>query len=641
MSLKYRADIDGIRCLAILPVVIFHAFPHLIPGGFIGVDIFFVISGYLISSIIYQESHQGTFSYSNFYYRRIKRIFPALLAVLLFCMVMSYIYMLPSELKTISRHIIAGVFFSQNINLFFESGYFDASTELKPLMHLWSLGVEEQFYIIFPIIVLFLAKERRTLFIAILCIMLLSFIYCLKLTFSNINAAYYLPFTRMWELMVGCIIAFPEFKKRIIISKISSDFLSILGIFGILLSCFIIDSTSFFPGYVSLLPVISTAMLIVSGENAIINKNILSNKLIVFIGLISYPLYLWHWPIISYMKIIGIFDSRYVKIIAVALGLIAASLTYLFIEKPIKKIKDRKKIVFSVSGVTIIVVSVSVLSFFGKINPINNDYLFRDIIAAKGEWEYPKGLTDISIGNVQMKGIPGEEYTLYYGDSNMEEYSSRIVKLKRDEPSSNRGVLFLTSSGCLPIGGLVYKDYDQCNSMPSKLISVLKSGKVDRVVISALWYKYFIGTPSGEMKYNDGSFVGSQHGINVSMEKLSDLLDKVRSFNINTYLILTKPIGPQLDPANMIIRKANGNSLISINDININDFMKPFFKIQEMMLKIANEKNVNVIDPLKELCSDDICSPVNKDGMVMYKDDSHLRPSFVSNYVSYIDKTFN
>ncbi|GAB5071162.1 hypothetical protein SedNR2807_13480 [Citrobacter sedlakii] len=390
-----------------------------------------------------------------------------------------------------------------------------------------------------------------------------------------------------------------------------------------------------------MLPVISTAMLIVSGENAIINKNILSNKLIVFIGLISYPLYLWHWPIISYMKIIGIFDSRYVKIIAVALGLIAASLTYLFIEKPIKKIKDRKKLFFSVGGVTFIVVSVSVLSFFGKINPINNDYLFRDIIAAKGEWEYPKGLTDISIGNVQMKGIPGEEYTLYYGDSNMEEYSSRIVKLKRDEPSSNRGVLFLTSSGCLPIGGLVYKDYDQCNSMPSKLISVLKSGKVDRVVISALWYKYFIGTPSGEMKYNDGSFVGSQHGINVSMEKLSDLLGKVRSFNINTYLILTKPIGPQLDPANMIIRKANGNSLISINDININDFMKPFFKIQEMMLKIANEKNVNVIDPLKELCSDKICSPVNKDGMVMYKDDSHLRPSFVSNYVSYIDKTFN
>lgn len=641
MSLKYRADIDGIRCLAILPVVIFHAFPHLIPGGFIGVDIFFVISGYLISSIIYQESHQGTFSYSNFYYRRIKRIFPALLTVLLFCIVMSYIYMLPSELKTISRHIMAGIFFSQNINLFFESGYFDASTELKPLMHLWSLGVEEQFYIIFPIIVLFLAKERCTLFIAILCIMLLSFIYCLKLTFSNINAAYYLPFTRMWELMVGCIIAFPEFKKRIKISKIFADFLSILGIFGILLSCFIIDSTSFFPGYVSLLPVIATAMLIVSGENAIINKNILSNKLIVFIGLISYPLYLWHWPIISYMKIIGIFDSRYVKIIAVALGLIAASLTYLFIEKPIKKIKDRKKIVFSVGGVTFIVVSVSVLSFFGKINPINNDYLFRDIIAAKGEWEYPKGLTDISIGNVQMKGIPGEEYTLYYGDSNMEEYSSRIVKLKRDEPSSNRGVLFLTSSGCLPIGGLVYKDYDQCNSMPSKLISVLKSGKVDRVVISALWYKYFIGTPSGEMKYNDGSFVGSQHGINVSMEKLSDLLDKVRSFNINTYLILTKPIGPQLDPANMIIRKANGNSLISINDININDFMKPFFKIQEMMLKIANEKNVNVIDPLKELCSDKICSPVNKDGMVMYKDDSHLRPSFVSNYVSYIDKTFN
>ena len=160
MSLKYRSDIDGIRCLAILPVVIFHAFPHLIPGGFIGVDVFFVISGYLISSIIYQESRNGTFSYYNFYYRRIKRIFPALLTVLFFCMVMSYIYMLPSELKTISKHIIAGVFFSQNINLFFESGYFDTSTELKPLMHLWSLGVEEQFYIFFPIIVLFLAKKK-------------------------------------------------------------------------------------------------------------------------------------------------------------------------------------------------------------------------------------------------------------------------------------------------------------------------------------------------------------------------------------------------------------------------------------------------------------------------------------------------
>ncbi|MGT3925366.1 acyltransferase family protein [Escherichia coli] len=576
MSLKYRSDIDGIRCLAILPVVIFHAFPHLIPGGFIGVDVFFVISGYLISSIIYQESRNGTFSYYNFYYRRIKRIFPALLTVLFFCMVMSYIYMLPSELKTISKHIIAGVFFSQNINLFFESGYFDTSTELKPLMHLWSLGVEEQFYIFFPIIVLFLAKKRRALFIAISCIMLLSLIYCIKLTFSDISAAYYLPLTRMWELMIGCIIAFPELKKRIKISKVTADTLSALGLCGIISSCFMIDSSSFFPGYIALLPVTSTAMLILSGEKAIINKYILSNKLIVFVGLISYPLYLWHWPIISYMKIIGIFDGRIVKILAVALGFILASLTYLFIEKPIKKTKDRKKLVLSVGTATFIIVGVSTLSFFGKIKPINNDYLFRDIIAAKGEWEYPKGLTDISINNVHMKGLPGEKYTLYYGDSNMEEYSSRIVKLKRDNPSSNRGILFLTSSGCLPVGNLIYKDYDQCNSMPSKLISVIKSGKIDRVVISALWYKYFIGTPSLEIKHSDGSIVGSPHGINISMEKLSSLLEKVRDFNVKVYLILTKPIGQQLDPANMIVRKANGNSIIRINDININEFMGPF-----------------------------------------------------------------
>lgn len=151
MSIKYRPDIDGLRALAIIPVVIFHSFPHLLPGGFVGVDIFFVISGYLISSIIFKEVSNNSFSFKNFYSRRIRRIFPSLLFVLICTLVAAWYIFLPDDFAITAKHIIFGIFFSQNINLYFESGYFDTATELKPLMHLWSLGVEEQFYIFFSI----------------------------------------------------------------------------------------------------------------------------------------------------------------------------------------------------------------------------------------------------------------------------------------------------------------------------------------------------------------------------------------------------------------------------------------------------------------------------------------------------------
>ena len=339
--LQYRPDIDGLRAIAVLSVIGFHAAPGRLPSGFIGVDIFFVISGYLISSIILKELESGSFSFADFYSRRIKRIFPALLVVLLSSLIIGYFILVDEQIKELSKHVAGGVGFVSNLILWHESGYFDNASDFKPLLHLWSLGIEEQFYIIWPLFLWWLWKRKIKYLAAVLAVAFVSFVLNIYLVGSNPAAPFYSPVTRFWELLVGVTIAYFNLVKTQLSVIENQRYVNVISTAGITLlgvAFFTINKEKLFPGWWALLPTIGSAFVIWAGPSSWFNRAILSNKLMVWFGLISFPLYLWHWPLLSFLRILeGTEVAQWKRTVAVAVAILLAWLTYNFVEKPIKK----------------------------------------------------------------------------------------------------------------------------------------------------------------------------------------------------------------------------------------------------------------------------------------------------------------
>ena len=331
----YRPDIDGLRAIAVLAVVVFHAFPSSIHGGFVGVDIFFVISGFLISKHIWDELDAGKFSIRTFYARRVRRIFPALSIVLLTCMVMGWVILTPEEYKQLGRHVAAGALFVSNIIFWKEAGYFDNAADTKPLLHLWSLGVEEQFYIVWPLFLAFFWRYSRHLGWAFLGVLGVSLAYSVILVRHDAVADFYSPLTRFWELALGAGLAHSVSNKPA--NSINRSLISWLGLCLILGAFIVVQKNYSFPGAWALLPTVGAACLIYAGEGAWLNRRVLSHRLLVWVGLISYPLYLWHWPLLSFTRIM----ESATPAVGLRFGLVAASvvlawLTYRLLERPIR-----------------------------------------------------------------------------------------------------------------------------------------------------------------------------------------------------------------------------------------------------------------------------------------------------------------
>ncbi|MGL7661120.1 acyltransferase [Salmonella sp. NW791] len=379
--LKYRADIDGLRAVAVLSVVIFHYFPSILPGGFVGVDIFFVISGYLITSIILKSASSNSFSYVEFYKRRILRIFPALSVVLISCLIIGWVYFFQDDYKSLGKHVFSGAFFISNLTLWSESGYFDSQSYLKPLLHLWSLGIEEQFYILWPIVILCCFKSKhskRNIVLSCAAIFIVSYTTSVSTMAYEGGANYYSPASRFWELMAGAIIATLRF---IGIKTSVSKYMSLLGIIIIILSIALINGKMAFPGYIAIIPVIGASLIIASNGTDWIASKILSFKPIVFIGLISYPLYLWHWPVYSfYRSIFSVSPSSNELLILMALALVLSILTYFLLEKPLRH-SAKRSVATIILGVVVFGSGV-----FGIVTYSMNGIKERSVNKSAGEY---------------------------------------------------------------------------------------------------------------------------------------------------------------------------------------------------------------------------------------------------------------
>ena len=454
----YRPDIDGLRAVAVIAVVIYHAFPRMLGGGFVGVDVFFVISGFLISGIVLNGLSGGTFTFAEFYRRRIRRIFPALTIVLIALLALGWFVMLPDEYRQLGKHAAASAGFVSNIVLWKEAGYFDTVSTRKPLLHLWSLGIEEQFYFAWPLCLVLLHKRVRSLLPGVTILAVLSFALNIALM-RNPGTSFYLPFTRFWELLLGCILTLTGSSSGcsgIRLSRHSDGSPALRNAFAaagaslMLAALLILADERRFPGWWALLPTFGAASLILAGPRAWINDKVLSAPSLVFVGLISYPLYLWHWPLLSFARILGV-DSTGAKLALIGLSAILSWVTWKYVEMNVRRRRLRKDIAILAAG----------LALTGMLGAAM--FATQGIAGRRHAVAASAALADINrkfhptvcsvrprTFDICSQSIPGKPQALVFGDSHAD---MLLAGLAAADPG--RVWLAAGSNGCPPVLGIV------------------------------------------------------------------------------------------------------------------------------------------------------------------------------------------
>ena len=343
MRLKYRKDIDGLRALAVIPVIFFHADFDWFEGGFVGVDVFFVISGYLITSLILSEISQDKFTLISFYERRARRILPGLFLIIFVSSILAFIFLTRNEIYEFFNSVISSSLFFSNFFFWYFEPYFSANSTLKPLLHTWSLSIEEQFYIFFPIffILVLKFKNKQITNYSLILIFFGSLLFAEVISKIYASVNFYFTFTRIWEIILGVLIAIYLKNNKYTFSNTLSELLSFLGLMAIVYSVLFFSKDTRFPSLYALVPTIGTGLVIIFGNKSILVKKFLSLKLLVSIGLISYSLYLWHQPLLAFSRIYYGDITLYQKLIIIIISLILSYLSWKYIEK---FFKDRKKL---------------------------------------------------------------------------------------------------------------------------------------------------------------------------------------------------------------------------------------------------------------------------------------------------------
>ena len=656
---KYRADIDGLRAVAVLSVVCFHAFPIGLKGGFIGVDIFFVISGFLISTIIFENLDKGTFSFSEFYARRINRIFPALILVLISCFAFGWFELLADEYKQLGKHIAAGAGFVSNFVFWNESGYFDNSAETKPLLHLWTLGIEEQFYIVWPLLLWAAWKRKFNLLSLTLVITTLSFALNIKGLHSDAVATFYSPQTRFWELLIGSTLAYVTLYKPNLLatkkqklntylnaiiyapSSQSNDNTlrntqAILGVTLIGIGLLLITKERHFPGTWALLPTLGAVLIISAGSQAWLNRVILSNRILVWFGLISFPLYLWHWPLLSFARIVeSETPARNIRIAAVVISILLAWLTYKFIEKPIRfgKFGNTKTIVLSVLMV--------VVGTGGIITKTESGFDFRRVAQMNasissgndGGISVPLipecGLNDIEktkFANCFKDSRQPVKYALL-GDSKAAALISGLIRTSNE----NGRWLFIGGNGPnnapVPVisNNDMYKKFQHLTPTAVKVIS--ENPNIEKVVLVTAVRQLF-----GLNSLTNIDDLPSNKNFAIALEGLNETVRQFTLTGKKIVLVIDNPTLPQPEDClgretgisliNSIIQKTNPRCHIPIEKhIKLSEqYHKLLYTIQEQY-----PLSVKVFDTTKHMCDykEGFCNPT-KNGRFLYSYWDHI-----------------
>lgn len=656
--MKYRAEIDGLRALAVVPVILFHAGFELFSGGFVGVDVFFVISGYLITTILIEDIENKRFSLVNFYERRARRILPALFFVMFVCIPFAWMWMLPAQMKDFSHSLVAVSLFASNVLFWRTSGYFDAAAEEKPFQHTWSLAVEEQYYVLFPIF-LFLAWRygKNRVFWMIVVMAAISLLLSEWGWRNRATANFYLAPTRAWELFAGSIAAFTVQKQGVR----KNNYLALLGLAAIIFSIFAYDETTPFPSVYALVPVMGVVLLVLYAEKETLVAQLLSTKLFVSVGLISYSAYLWHQPLFAFARL-RLFEHPSLAVMTMlsTASVVLAYISWRFIEKPFRnRILISKTFIFMMSllGLTLFA-SVGLIGHLKKglpnrlpsqlttaLQPINESlrlvgngcHLFTIIP------EQP-----ISECGVNQQDNKAE--ILLIGDSHLDAIGRQL--LDKFEVS-NLSAYALSYSACVPISGLddAYTDNEfQCVEYNNVVRNYAQTHGVNTIILVARFPLYLSGDyyNNGEGGVETGNPVRVDLIENIStqsdddIERLrrvaerfrADIENLTRDFNVIVFSP-TPEVGWDVPAyfSKLVLLSADSE----MDDITIShsyvNYLERTRMFRDIVLSIKSE-NFHIYDMHKLFCDEESNRCLANFGEnLLYRDDDHLTP-YAANIVA-------
>ncbi|WP_322791058.1 acyltransferase family protein [Mixta theicola] len=635
-TLEYRKELDGLRALAVLSVIIYHAKLkfmglELFSGGFFGVDIFFVLSGYLITSIVKHGFEQREFSFVNFYWRRVKRIVPALLVVLAVTAFGAYKILLPDDLVSFGKSLTAALYFSSNFYFFNEDSYTAAASVFKPLLHTWSLGVEWQYYIIFPVVMCIIYKFFRKYAFTILAAM--GFFSLQLADFTVVNHpdfAFYLLPTRAWELIAGGLCAYVGrdfIYKREGNAKLILSILPLLGIFLITYSLLCINDKSHLPSYLSLMPVLGTCLLIIFSQKDEVVSSALSLKPIVFVGAVSYSLYLWHQPVFVFYRFTHqevLTVSEFLLLTVISFGL--AVFTYYFVENPLRKLRS-KKYALSIAACVLVI-------FIGGCSIVNHEGFPQRLGGLASLYDKGPTLPDMSdcgLGIGKRCLIQDKNSTnniVLIGDSHAQAMALSLSDFAR---KNDYNLLNFAVSGCPGIALIKRKLNDGvdeiCNSLAKKADDFIKKNKNSLVVYMTRMPLYMLNDKNGPWVFSTTG-KGITHDIQSVITGWGNNGNKV----IVIYPVPQPPFNvPNETNKRLAVAKSISEKLAIFNDKSFLEFDKnKYSKVWDVNFKKARElfdgvngDNIIRIYPEEQLCNGNVCR-THSDKHLFYKDDNHL-----------------
>jgi peptidoglycan/LPS O-acetylase OafA/YrhL len=651
-ALTFRADIEGLRGLAVILVVIYHAFPDLRSGGFVGVDVFFVISGYLITQLVLSDLGAHRFNLIEFYQRRIRRIVPALLAMVIFSSGLAWLIMLPGEFTWFSRSLAWCAPFLANLFFATTGGYFARAADLSPLLHLWSLAVEEQFYVAWPLFLMAAARFNIT-HRAIAVVVIGSLTLSIWGGVSGHATFFYHPVSRAWELGVGGLLASMPRSAGAAWGRQAG---SVVGLALILGGGYFWNTDQPVPGIWCALPVGGAALLIWA-RSGCVNQYLLAAAPMRFVGKISYPLYLWHWPLLSFTHIVlGHELNPAVTGLECVIAIAAAYATYRWIEVPIRGGK------LGASAAPVLLLALACLTaagiaglqerLHGRLNGAGVlawDYAARD-------WFFPNAKTvgkHSVFATVDNSGRPDRK-TLFIGDSHMQQYWPRIEKVIRDNPNSARSAALYTQAGCPTLPGLNIQGRGHtCNELFDLATAQAVEADVDTVVFGAFWEKYFVGEyASNEPRTKTYSVDdATQHTLTLdsprtetALRDFEALLSQLVNSGHRVYIVLSNPTSPAFEvrfPPALRLSPSSGirPAFAPGTVVDARAYASFAAPVMARLRNIAARSGATALDPRSTLCEAFQCPSTDPDGLPRYIDSSHLRGTAAREHAGFLDPT--
>ena len=635
--MKYRAEIDGLRAIAVLPVIFYHAGFESFSGGFVGVDVFFVISGYLITSIILNDLNEGKFSLVYFYERRIRRILPALFFVMLVSFPFAWFLLGPQEMKDFAQSIGSAAIFCSNFLFWDEDGYFDTVAELKPLLHTWSLAIEEQFYIVFPLLLIALAKLFKMSIRPRVAILTILFFFSLGIAhYGSVkwpSATFYLLPARGWELLLGTFIAI--YSQHFSLDQIPvkfRNFASMVGFALVSYSIYAFDKQTPFPSLYTLVPTLGTALIIICATDGTIVNQILRTRTLVVMGLISYSAYLWHHPILVFARYKFVVELHDL----VLLGLCAATfplayLSWKFIETPFRnrEIINRKFLFLSTAFAIGLFVTIGVYfdakdgiperlaipeNIQSSLSYQGNECSQKDYVHIREDWYCNLGASEAEPG------------FLIFGDSHLDSIFPAFDRAARELDVSG---IYVISGGCLPFLSVhildKYQELRNCYELNKRVFEFVKNTGIKNIFLVARWTYYSTGGDHGnEISYISLAKKGkSSRELNKRIFEEGLKRTKEAYTDIGVNLIFVSQVPEQMADAFSIYHRAFAHS-------NPDEMLKklsvPYTRhisVQSFVNETFLKEKVKLLSFDDVLCSKDIC-PVGTSHESYYRNDDHL-----------------